>query len=83
MLKEKLPGNVTYLKRNAEQDEEYPKCPIDAGRKFDIIVIDGRRHEDCARSCVNALSDEGVAVWDNSERSEYENGKSFLEGGGF
>ena len=38
---------------------------------FDIVVIDGRRRNECAAVAVEALSERGVIIWDNSERESY------------
>ncbi|MFZ4668397.1 MAG: FkbM family methyltransferase [Microthrixaceae bacterium] len=38
---------------------------------LDIVVIDGRRRNECAAATVEALSERGVIIWDNSERESY------------
>ena len=38
---------------------------------LDIVVIDGRRRNECAAAAVEALSERGVIIWDNSERESY------------
>lgn len=47
------------------------------------IVIDGRRRVDCARVAARCLTDRGVIVWDNTDRSKYEPGLKFLLDSGF
>jgi hypothetical protein len=50
---------------------------------YDIIVVDGRDRVNCIRHAVDALSEVGVIVLDNSEREEYGVACTFLESRGF
>jgi hypothetical protein len=50
---------------------------------FDIIVIDGRDRVNCAKNSLGALKEDGVIIWDNSERSKYAEGYAFLKDNGF
>ena len=52
-------------------------------RKFDIIVVDGRRRNECAIQSLSSLSGVGVFVWDNSERVRYAEGQQALIAHGF
>jgi hypothetical protein len=47
-------------------------------KKFDIIVIDGRDRINCIKKCISALSEAGVIILDDSERTEYYEGVYFL-----
>ena len=75
------PPNVKLMLRRLE--EGYAEAVLDSSRKFDVIVIDGRRRVDCATSAVPALSEAGVIVWDNSDREKYRQGYDFLKSNGF
>ncbi len=50
---------------------------------FDIVVIDGRRRNDCVASALEALAPAGVVIWDNSERPRYASGQQRLADAGF
>jgi hypothetical protein len=52
---------------------------------FDIVVIDGieELRPECARAALAALTDEGVLIWDNSDRAEFAAAFPELERHGF
>jgi len=51
--------------------------------QFDIIVVDGRRRVDCLKNTPGSLSEAGVVILDNSERTFYQEGIDFMLGQGF
>ena len=51
--------------------------------EYQIVVVDGRRRVECARNSVQALSGDGVLIWDNSNRERYQEGFDFLAASGF
>lgn len=81
-----LPSNVEYI-----------YCPLDKridGMNYcqqclkfknllDILVIDGRDRVNCAKNGVNALKQNGVIVWDNTDRDSYKEGMDYLMSVGF
>lgn len=71
-------SNVNYIHkdlRSGEYQNEILKY-IDA---FDIIIIDGRQRVQCSKNALKALKNGGIIVWDNSDRTEYEDGFEFLK----
>jgi hypothetical protein len=82
-MRPQLPDNVDYLHRTLEYGGDYARTAADQGGPFDIIIVDGRDRVNCARNSVGCLSDQGVVIWDNSERSRYEPGYAVLAGAGF
>jgi tRNA A58 N-methylase Trm61 len=50
---------------------------------FDIIIIDGRKRIECAKNSIQALTSDGVIIWDNSDRDTYQEGYDFLINNGF
>lgn len=79
----KIPSNVTLYHIALENEEGYSKKVADFVQRFDIIIIDGRERVNCAINSLNALKDDGLIVWDNSDREEYEEGYQFLFSKGF
>lgn len=74
------------------QNVQYEYIPLDQGysdkilefaNTFDIIVIDGRDRVACAKNCINALKEDGIVIWDNSDRTEYEEGYAHFRKHGF
>jgi hypothetical protein len=53
------------------------------GLFFDVVVIDGEHRNDCAYACIESLSGDGIIVFDNSDRSEYDESINFLQSNGF
>lgn len=74
-----MPANVTLMFRQLDGGA-YENAIIEAGGKFDLIILDGRERVACSKACLQALSDRGVIIWDNSERLRYGEGiKSLLK----
>lgn len=51
--------------------------------KFHIAVIDGSNRVECAEAALSCLTEDGVIIWDNSDRIEYEAGIESLKNAGF
>jgi hypothetical protein len=82
-LKPDIPENVEYTHIDLSSPANYETAALKNGNKFDVIVIDGRNRVNCARSSLVQLKDNGVVIWDNSDRKEYEKGYQFLLDNGF
>lgn len=75
----RMPTNVSYLLRRAKGGSTaYVDEITKYNDMFDILVIDGRQRVQCAYNGFAALRDEGVVVWDNSDRKEYQPGFDYL-----
>ena len=81
LFQDAVPDNVEYMHRALSGD--YTSSVSSQQEAFDIIVIDGRERVECAKHAVNALTDRGLIVWDNSDREIYEEGFGFLRRQGF
>jgi hypothetical protein len=73
-----VPDNVSLLHVPLEEDSDYCRSTRHADKQFHVIVIDGRDRVNCARNCLGALRDDGVIVWDDSQRSRYRSGHRYL-----
>jgi hypothetical protein len=82
-IKSDLPHNVTIFHRNLVYGGEYSKSITNFKEYFDIIVIDGRDRVSCAKNSILALKEDGVIIWDDTERQRYQEGIKFLEASGF
>ncbi len=78
-----LPTNAEVSHIPLTGGREYASAILDYVDAFDIVVIDGRDRVNCARNVLPALKPGGVIVWDNSDRSSYQDGYDFLVGSGF
>jgi predicted O-methyltransferase YrrM len=74
--------NVTYshceLKGSKYVDEIFKY-----ENEFDMIVIDGRERVECSKNVLKPLKKGGVIIWDNSDRTEYQEGYDYLFKNGF
>lgn len=83
LMKTKLPENVTYYFHNLINKNNYVDSICDSQKKFDIVVIDGRKRVECAEKAVKKLKSDGIIIWDNSLRDRYKYGLKYLEEKGF
>ena len=82
-LSQLMPDNVQYVYCDLKGDSQYSRALLGYKNSFDIIVIDGRDRVNCALNSVGALSNEGVIIWDDSDRPRYKDGCSYLRSCGF
>lgn len=61
--------NSTLILADKKEDE-YSASVINVNKKFDLIFIDGLFRNDCTKNSINCLSERGVIVIDDSERSD-------------
>lgn len=64
-------------------DDSYFTSIEDTGSKYDIVVIDGVDRNRCVKSALAALKSDGVIIWDDSEREEYQVSFELLHQAGF
>ncbi len=76
-------GNVEILYRQLEKGSTYQEEVVNQEQEFELILIDGRRRNLCGINSKRALRPNGIIIWDNSDRKEYENGMQDLERSGF
>lgn len=82
-LKSRIPNNVEYLSREKRPDGNQALSVLESNKVYNIIVIDGKERIRCAHESINALTDEGIIIWDNPDRSSYLPGYDFLLARGF
>lgn len=82
-LKNMIPDNVQLEFCDLEYDGDYCRKILAIDEKFDIILIDGRDRVRCAKSAVKRIAENGVIIWDNSDREEYQEGYYFLKECGY
>jgi outer membrane receptor protein involved in Fe transport len=77
-LNERVPSNVDYHHCNLEYGGDYCKAIQGYNDRFNIVVIDGRDRVNCVKNSLGALRNDGLIIWDNSNRQRYQDGYSFL-----
>jgi hypothetical protein len=73
-----IPSNVILLHAELVYDGDYCRLAKGTGKKYDIIVVDGRDRVNCIKNSLPALKEDGVIILDDSERNEYREGIAFL-----
>lgn len=74
--------NIEYHFKDLE-NKEYEEFSNTLQNSFDIILIDGRKRVACAHNSLRLLKSNGVIIWDNSERPQYQQGIEDLLKAGF
>jgi hypothetical protein len=82
-LKQSLPDNVTVILKSPDVDGDYCRTILASGTRYDVVVVDGIDRVHCLLRCADALTARGVVVLDDSDRSAYAPGVSFLMSLGF
>jgi hypothetical protein len=70
-IKKKMPSNAEIIYKQMTADGDYSKEVMKDGNKYNIIIIDGRDRNNCAKNSINGLTNDGIIVFDNSNLSIY------------
>lgn len=81
-VRSSLPAGVDLRFRDATEVDTYADTVLESGERYDVIVIDGRNRVACSERVLDALSERGVVIWDNSERERYRTGIEALHASG-
>lgn len=79
----RAPQNVDLHHIPLTEGEAYSRAVGTYRNRFHLVVIDGRERVRCAFHSLDALTEDGVIIWDNSDRAEYQQGYEFLLSHGF
>ena len=82
-IKVNLPSNAKLFYIPLEYGGAYSQKINEFQNYFDIVVIDGRDRVNCAINSISALKQDGVIIWDNSDRDQYQKGYQHLLSLGF
>lgn len=82
-IKSTSPANAEMIFCALERDGEYAKKASLLGKKFEIIIVDGRDRVNCCKYSIDALTENGVLVLDDSERQAYHPARVLLQEKGF
>lgn len=66
-----LPGNVELVFRDLTENGPYSQEASVSGKKYHIIIVDGRDRNNCLLNSIDSLTDDGVFVFDNTDRPQY------------
>ena len=77
------PSNSEMIYCELENGQNYCKMPLTCNEKFHLIIVDGRDRVNCCLQLVDALTEDGVVILDDSEREFYAPAVEFLISRGF
>ncbi|WP_285060359.1 FkbM family methyltransferase [Pedobacter ginsengisoli] len=75
--------NVNMIHCDLTPGGDYSKSAGITGRKFHMIIVDGRDRVNCCKQAIHSLTENGVVVLDDSERTEYAEAHDFFKKNGF
>ncbi|CAM3526902.1 hypothetical protein [Marinicrinis lubricantis] len=82
-LRKEMPINVKMQYIELDYGGDYCKEVKKYKGEFDVVIVDGRDRVNCAMNAIDALKDDGVIIWDDTEREYYNDGQKYLEDEGF
>lgn len=82
-IKKGILPNVKLVWLNLVYGGDYSAYVLKYRQYFDIVVIDGRDRVNCLRNSLNALKDDGIVLFDNTDREEYKEAYDLLSQKGF
>lgn len=82
-VRSQIPENVRLIYTALEYGGEYSMTAARQEELYDIIIVDGRDRVNCIIRSINALTDRGILILDDSERTEYAEGTTWLRKNGF
>lgn len=82
-IKNASPANAEMIFSELESNGSYSKMPLSTGKKYHIIIVDGRDRVNCCKNALAALTNDGVLVLDDSEREFYQPAIKFLKKSGY
>lgn len=77
------PNNADIQYYPLDKDGDYCRVAQKTKQKYDIIIIDGRDRVNCCIQSINALTETGIIILDDSERNKYNEARHFLKNKGF
>ena len=67
-----LPSNADLIQQPTDTDGDYCRTIDRTGRRFDLVVVDGRDRVHCVSRSIGCLNETGVILLDDSCRPQYQ-----------
>lgn len=78
LVNKSKPLNVELIFTKTDSSSDYLEYLFDLKGDLDIVIVDGLHRIDCLKLAIEKLSERGVIILDDSERSEYKDGIEFV-----
>ncbi len=82
-MKGLIPANAQLVHRELFESGEYSKEVLVEKKNYQLVIIDGEDRNNCLIFSLLTLSDDGVIVYDNTDRDDYLLSYNLLEKSGF
>lgn len=83
LVKSKMPSNVKLIFKDLEYGGEYSQAVTNENSLFDIVIVDGRDRVNCCINSVSKLKKNGVLIFDDAHRPEYQESYDYMINQGF
>ncbi|MBT8422098.1 MAG: FkbM family methyltransferase [Gammaproteobacteria bacterium] len=83
MVQATLPANAELIYQAQDAGGSYCRTIDNAGRTFDVVIVDGRDRVNCVKRAIPALSSRGLILLDDSQREDYREGIDYAMAKGF
>jgi hypothetical protein len=83
IMQSQLPSNVNLLYQTKDIDGEYCRKINFDGDRYDVVIVDGRDRVNCVKQSIQALTERGVILIDDSQRERYTEAIVFATEHGF
>jgi len=82
-VKKNISSNVKLSFLELHYGGEYSQSALKSQEKYNLIFVDGRDRVNCSVNSFGALSDDGILILDDSDRSQYAPALEFYNKNGF
>lgn len=82
-MQRRIPANVSLIFQAQDRDGEYCRSIKATGRRYDVVIVDGRDRVNCIKQSVDCLTAGGAILLDDSCRTSYAPGLEYARGEGF
>jgi protein-L-isoaspartate O-methyltransferase len=83
LLNKKIPKNVDLHFQIYVPDGDYSRAIQSTKQKYDVLVVDGRDRVRCILYGLDCLTESGVVILDDSQRSRYSEALAYLKENNF
>lgn len=83
LIKNNMPSSVKLLYQDINDADNYEKSVYHFKENYHVVIVDGRKRNQCIGEALHCLTEDGVIILDNSEREKYHSGKELLAQNGF
>ncbi len=82
-MNKKVPTNSTIIFRELQENGDYAREVLNATENYHIIINDGEDRNNCLKHALLKLTDDGIIVFDNTDREDYDSSYQLLLSSGF